>query len=154
MWRMARTATTAAALALAGAPAIAAETLDGPVPARVLRVIDGDTVAVRARIWLGQDVEIRVRLEGVDAPELRGRCARERVLAARARDFLVRRLDDQRVRLRAVRYDKYGGRVLARIESAAGEDLGAALIAAGLARPYAGGARAPWCRETARRPGE
>ena len=52
----------------------ARELLPGPVPARVIQVIDGDTIAVKARIWLNQELETRVRLEGVDAPELAGRC--------------------------------------------------------------------------------
>ena len=74
------------------AHAPAAEVLSGPVPARLVRVVDGDTVVVRARIWLGQEVEIHVRLAGIDAPELRGKCARERALAVRARDFVVARI--------------------------------------------------------------
>ena len=91
-----------------------------------------------------------MRLAGIDAPELRGKCARERALAERARAYLLARLaggDRSRVRLRDIRYGKYAGRVLARVETGGGEDLGRSLMAAGLARPYAGRARASWCGE-------
>lgn len=141
-------------LSEAGAQAGAQNRLAGPVPAQVLSVIDGDTIEVRAVIWLGQVLSTRVRLAGIDAPELRGKCARERALAVRARDYLLAKLaakleDGERawVRLRDIRYGKYAGRVLARVETAGGEDLGRGLMAAGLARPYAGRARESWCEE-------
>ncbi len=128
----------------------AVEVLSGPVPATVIEVVDGDTVKVRARIWLGQDLSTRVRLAGIDAPELSGGCTRERALAVRARMFLVDQLaagdgGPVEVRLLDVRYGKYARRVVARMETAAAVDLGAALIAAGLARPYDGGQRPSWC---------
>ncbi len=114
-------------------------------------MVDGDTLEVRARIWLGQELTTRVRLAGIDAPEARSDCPRERVLADRARAFLSARLRPAgarapaAVRLHDIRNGKYAGRVLARVESAAGLDLGRALLAAGLARAYDGGRRAPWC---------
>lgn len=117
----------------------------GPVSARVLRVIDGDTIAVRALIWVGQSIETRVRIAGVDAPELRGDCPSEIALATAARDLVVTALGDLPATLWDVRYDKYGGRVLARVKSDSGEDIAALLIAAGLGRLYNGGKRAPWC---------
>lgn len=119
--------------------------IPGPVPALVLRVIDGDTIAVRARIWIGQSVDTRVRIVAVDTPELRGECALEIELVAAARELVVEALGDQPVTLRDVRYDKFGGRVLARVESYTGEDIARLLIAAGLGRPYDGGKRAAWC---------
>jgi endonuclease YncB( thermonuclease family) len=47
--------------------------------------------------------------------------------------------------LSQIQYGKFAGRVVARVETLSGEDLSAALLTAGLARPYAGGARTPWC---------
>ena len=117
----------------------------GPVSAWVLRVIDGDTIAIRARIWVGQSVETRVRIAGVDTPELRGDCALETKLAMAARDLVTEVIGDAPAILRDVRHDKFGGRVLARVESDAGQDIAALLIAAGLGRPYDGGKRASWC---------
>ncbi len=128
-----------------------ADGVPGPVSARVINVIDGDTILVRARIWIGQEVKTRVRLDGVDAPELRGACAHERGLAIDARNFVVAALAGGSVRLRDIRRGKYGGRVLARVATPEGEDLGALLVAAGLARAYHGGRRGGWCDEAAAR---
>lgn len=125
--------------------ALARDTLPGPVPAEVVEVIDGDTIRVRAHIWLGQAVETAVRLNGINAPELRGDCEQERRLAAAAKDYLARRLIGRAVRLRDIQQDKYGGRVVAQVDDAEGRDLGEELVAAGLARPYGGGKRGKWC---------
>ena len=151
-------------LVLGGAPGRlgAGERLAGPLPAWVVSVIDGDTLEVRVHIWLGQDLNIRVRLAGIDAPELKGKCDREKDLARRARAYLLARLDPAdsgvgakagagagagEIRLREVRYGKFAGRVLARVETLDGTDLGQDLIAAGLARPYDGRRRASWCEQ-------
>ena len=133
----------AAALALA---APGGDALPGPYAATQIRVIDGDTFAARVRIWLGTDVEVLVRLAGVDAAELRGACDSERQLARAARARLEGLLAGAEVWLREVRYDKYAGRVLARVETD-GRDVAATLAAEGLARPYAGGARGSWCAD-------
>jgi endonuclease YncB( thermonuclease family) len=129
---------------LLAAPANATDRLAGPVSAEVERVIDGDTLEVRAAIWLGQWVSVRVRIDGVDAPEMRGRCPEETRRAAAARDYLARRLMGNAVRLTAIAYDKYGGRVRAAVSDAGG-DIAAALIAKGHARAYHGERRASWC---------
>ena len=147
---LAAAAMTAESAAPAAAPA---DAVAGPVLAQVLGVIDGDTIAVRARIWIGQNVDTRVRLAGVDTPELRGACAAERDLAIAARNFVVDAIADGGadsdaaggVTLWDIRYDKFGGRVLARVETAGGADLAELLIAAGLGRAYDGRAREPWC---------
>ncbi len=131
-------------LARAGG-ARAADRLPGPVGAAVVRVIDGDTLVVRAHIWLGQNVETSVRLAGLDTPELRGKCAGERRLALRAKTMTVALIADGDVTLRDIQFGKFAGRVVARVTTAAGADLSRALIAAGLGRPYGGGARGDWC---------
>lgn len=150
---------------VAGTPASGArgagDRLAGPLPAQVVSVLDGDTLEVRIHIWLGQELRTRVRLAGIDAPELKGKCERERKLARRARAYLLARLGPVdagaragiaaaagAVQLREIRYGKYAGRVLARVETLDGTDLGQRLIAAGLARPYDGGRRASWCEAT------
>jgi endonuclease YncB( thermonuclease family) len=142
-----------AALLLGSAPAApvaAGDSLAGPIPAQVVAILDGDTLEVRVHIWLDQDLGTRVRLAGIDAPELKGKCDHERDLARRARAHLLARLDPAAagagtVRLWDVRYGKFAGRVLARVETQDGADLGQDLIAAGLARPYDGRRRASWC---------
>ena len=146
-----RVIVVAAALVLVGrliVPVVAAgwrDAIPGSVPALVVDVIDGDTVLVRARIWLGQEVETRVRLEGVDTPELRGKCEVARRLARAARSFVQARVGGRQVILRDIQYGKYAGRVVARIQTPDGDDLADALIAAGLGHAYDGAARASWC---------
>ncbi|MBR9972312.1 thermonuclease family protein [Magnetospirillum sulfuroxidans] len=114
-----------------------------------MRVIDGDTVLVRARIWLGQEVETRVRLLGIDTPEKRGKCDSERQAAEKAESFTVAKLTDDAITLHDVIADKFGKRVVARIVTAHGEDLGDLLLSNGLARAYGGRTKQPWCTETA-----
>lgn len=127
----------------------AAETLPGPVPADILAVIDGDTVTVRARIWLGQDVVTNVRIDGIDAPESnRPGCAAEREQAAAARATLDEALASRRVTLTNVRYDKWGGRVLADLQTDGGESVKEIMLKSGHAHAYDGGQRRNWCDES------
>lgn len=128
-------------------PARATERLAGPVEAEVLRVVDGDTLVARARIWLGQTVETHVRLAGIDAPELRGKCAAERERARAAREALAHLVGGGPVTLSGIESDKFGGRVLARVSTADAQDVAAALVAGGHVRAYSGGRRAGWCGE-------
>ncbi len=125
---------------------LAMESLPGPVPARVVAVIDGDTLVVQARIWIGQAVETKVRLGDIDTPELTARCEEARRLAEAARSLVQELAATGEVTLHDVHLGKYAGRVLARVVAADGRDFAATLLAAGLARRYHGGARAPWCR--------
>lgn len=125
--------------------------LPGPVSAIVERVIDGDTIAVRARIWLNQELRVNVRIARIDTPELTAKCIYERELAGKARDFVHNILytDGQTepvVWLSDIDHDKFGGRVLARINGRTGEDIALALVQAGLAQAYDGKKRTDWCR--------
>ena len=127
-----------------------------PAPPRVqVRVhgcYDGDTCTVTVPGWpaiVGE--KIPVRIVGIDAPERKGKCAKETELATQARRFLEERLRSDprnpqripRVELSEVRRDKYF-RLLARVW-ADGVEVGPLLIARGLARPYTGGTRQGWC---------
>lgn len=140
-----RLAAPVALLGIVTAAGTPASRLPGPIAATVIDVVDGDTLVVRAHIWLDQSVETRIRLLGIDAPEKRGRCPEERAGAARAEAFVRDVVLGREVRLRDLHHDKYGGRVLARIETADGADLGDALVRLRLARAYDGAARAAWC---------
>lgn len=136
------------AILLLTVPALAVaapERIRGPVEAEVLTVKDGDTLAVRAHIWPGHYVEVAVRLAGIDTPEIRGKCDRERDLAQKARDSLTQWTASGRVLLKDVTYDKYGGRAIALVETSEGQDIAANLIKAGLAYPYEGRTKQGWC---------
>ncbi|MGV6800295.1 MAG: thermonuclease family protein [bacterium] len=109
----------------------AADRLDGPIAAQVIRVIDGDTIMVRAKIWLDTELTIRVRVDGIDTPEIfRPRCPRERQLAEQAKALVEDQVGLGQVTLYDIHYGKYAGRVIARVETRRG-DLAEALRAAG-----------------------
>ena len=125
------------------------ETIPGPIPATVLHIIDGDTIIVRARIWLGQDLDTQVRLDGVDAPELKGKCPYENRLAIKARNFILSLASGGKVSLQDIQYGKYAGCVVARVLSPGGEDFSDALLRTGLGRVYHGRRRKFWCQALA-----
>ncbi len=132
-------------LAMAPLLAAGADRLPGPIEARVLRVVDGDTITVRAHIWLRQEVETTVRIAGLDTPEKNSRCDTEREMARKAQSFVEAALAEGVVVLRDIEFEKYGGRVLARVSTPAGDDLGRMVIDARLGRAYDGRAKAGWC---------
>lgn len=132
-------------LMLAAAEAPAAERLAGPVSARVIQVVDGDTLTVEARIWIDVRIFVKARIRGIDAPELRGACDREKDMAAEAKAALAAIAEARLVHLSNIEHDKYAGRVIADVATTAGTDLAGHMLAAGLARPYDGGTRGTWC---------
>lgn len=122
-----------------------APTLRSAHPAQVLRVLDGDTFEARVRLWPGLEITTKVRLRGIDAAELRAKCADERSKAEAARDALVAVLAQGDVGVFNVTLDKYGGRVVASASTRTTPDVSEALLKAGLVRAYAGGRREGWC---------
>lgn len=122
------------------------DALPARVAAEVVAVVDGDTFRAKALVWPDVAVAVSVRLRGVDTPELRGRCKREKARARKARDFVRGLLPaGTRVLLSEVARDKYAGRVDARVTLADGRDLAKLLLERGLGRAYDGGRRAGWC---------
>ena len=111
--------------------------------ALILGVIDGDTFNAKVEVWPYVQVTTAVRLAGVDAPELKGKCAAERIAAQAARKRLAELLAGNIV-LAEVKPDKYAGRVDA-VVTVDGKAIGQILVAEGHARAYASGARAGWC---------
>ena len=99
-------------------------------------VVDGDTFYVGGA---------KVRIAGIDAPETHDYgCASELELGERAARQLQQLLNSGTLTMTNIDRDrdKYGR--LLRNVSVNGRDVGDALIASGVARPYAGG-RKPWC---------
>jgi micrococcal nuclease len=117
------------------------------VLATVISVTDGDTIKVKAQLWPQMITETTIRISGLDTPEKgwRAKCSAEAALADTATAFSAATLTGRTVYLLAVEPDKYGGRFLARVQLADGQDFGTLLIEKGLARPYDGGTRRPWC---------
>ncbi|PJB73043.1 MAG: nuclease [Alphaproteobacteria bacterium CG_4_9_14_3_um_filter_47_13] len=128
------------------APVLGAETLEGSYRATVLEVIDGDTFWARVRIWLGQETEILMRLDGIDTPELRGKCARERALSVQAKKKLETLIDQKIVTLSHIRYGKYAGRILATVQLPdQTPNISDLMLAGTVARSYHGRKRVSWC---------
>jgi micrococcal nuclease len=114
--------------------------IEGPVEAILISVIDGDTLLVEAKPWPQHSVTVLVRIRGIDAPELKAKCANARRDAERAKERLTA-LAHGRIRLTNISGDKYFGRVIADVTVEDAEDLGALLLAQGLVRAYDGGKR-------------
>jgi endonuclease YncB( thermonuclease family) len=114
-------------------------------PVDVLHGIDGDTFAARVHLWPGLDLDARIRLRGIDAPELKGQCAREVRLAEAAGDALKRLLGEGAVNIYNIGPDKYPGRVVADVATSRTPNVSAALLSGGFARSYTGGHRGGWC---------
>lgn len=100
---------------------------------RITCVVDGDT------LWLAGE---KIRLDGIDAPEVEGRCQAERTLARRATLALSSLLAGKAIDLRRTGTDRYG-RTLAKV-LADGRDVGEQMLREGLARPWTG-RRESWC---------
>ena len=102
-----------------------------------IRIIDGDTIDFEG---------MRVRLADIDTPEVRGRCAHETELAARATRRLRALLADGAIELHRLPSgrdeDQYGRKL--RIVTRDGRSVGDMLVAEGLARTWTG-RREPWC---------
>lgn len=133
---------------LAGIPSAISkekELIPGPISAIVEHVVDGDTLAVRAHIWVGQDVRVLVRVEGVDTPELSGRCNLERQKARDARKFVAKQVIGKPITLSNIRRGKYAGRVIAKITLPDGQDLTESLLRTGYGAPYKKRRNAKWC---------
>lgn len=99
-------------------------------------VVDGDT------FYLGGD---KVRIAGIDAPETHDYgCESELALGNRATEMLHSLLNSGPVTMTSIDRDRdVYGRLLRNV-AVNGQDVGEAMVSAGVAREYASGRR-PWC---------
>ena len=111
----------------------------------VVSVYDADTFRVNIEGWpdlIGKNIPVRVN--GVDAPDIRGECPSEKQAAQEAKGFTLKKLTEaQGIELRNIKRGKYF-RIIADVY-VDGENLSDLLIRAGYARPYDGGKREGWC---------
>ena len=91
---------------------------------------------------------ITVRLAGIDTPEIKGICEKEKALARQAQAFTQKLMvEAQKIELLDPKRDKYF-RILARV-IADGKEVAHELVAAGFAVPYNGqGKKRDWCEGT------
>ena len=130
---------------LAAAPADAAKLFRGPVEATVVEILDGDTFLADAQVWPGHTVRVNIRIRGIDAPEMKARCASEKAAALRARDALALIVGGGPVSVSNIGSAKYYGRVLADVATPDGRAIAPLLLGEALVRSYSGGRRAGWC---------
>ena len=111
-----------------------------------VRNYDGDTITFNLpnlHPIIGK--KIRVRLNGLDTPEIRGKCDKEKYNAEQARDMVTDILKDaERIDLKNMGRGKYF-RIVADVY-VDGENLAEALIDSGMAVKYDGGEKnTSWC---------
>ena len=113
---------------------------------KVISVYDGDTFRVNIDSLppiVGKNIPIRVN--GVDTPEIRGKCQYEKNLALEARDFVRARLANAKeIKLTNLQRGKYF-RVVANVV-VDGVSLEQELLDNKLAYEYDGGKKLSWCR--------
>ena len=113
--------------------------IDYTYRATLLRVVDGDTVDLRVDLGFHASMDLRFRILGIDAPEIRGP---EKEEGAKATERLSRLLEEpnstaSRCYVRSVKTGKFG-RWLGTVWNHEGVDVGATLVAEGLAKEYRG----------------
>lgn len=116
---------------------------DWVVPIRY--VYDGDTIMVRVKELPEPLNDMSVRIRGIDTPEMRGKCEKERKLAHEAAEYLENLISmSPTITMKNYDWDKYGGRIDADVY-VNDINLGKEMVKAGFARPYLSGQRAGWC---------
>ncbi|MGB5964313.1 MAG: thermonuclease family protein [Sulfurimonadaceae bacterium] len=129
------------------AEAISNKNYGSAVVLEVTSIYDGDTF--RANIQDYPEImgyRIGIRVNGIDTPEMRGKCQKEKTLAKKAKQFSVEKLrGTKKIELRNMKRGKYF-RIVADVY-VDGESLGDMLIDQELAVLYDGGHKAKdWCR--------
>ena len=113
---------------------------------KVISVYDGDTFRVNIDSLppiVGKNIP--VRLEGVDTPEINGKCQHEKDLALEARDFVRSKLSNAvEILLNDLQRGKYF-RIVAKVYID-GVSLEEELLQNGLAYQYNGGKKSNWCK--------
>ncbi len=113
---------------------------------KVINVYDGDTFRVNIDSLppiVGKNIPIRVN--GVDTPEIRGKCQYEKDLALEARDFVRSKLANAKeIKLTNLQRGKYF-RVVANV-LVDGVSLERELLDNKLAYEYSGGKKLSWCK--------
>jgi endonuclease YncB( thermonuclease family) len=108
---------------------------------------DGDTCYVSAPVLPGKLSRMSVRVLGIDTPEIKGKCEKEKELALIGRQTANKLFRAAKtIEFKDLKWDKYGGRILSNVylDGLLYSDI---LIDKGLARSYDGGAKKGWCDE-------
>lgn len=113
---------------------------------KVKSIYDGDTFRADIQDYppiVGERMAIRIL--GIDTPEMRGKCRKEKLLAREAKQMTVSLLRSAKViELRNIKRGKYF-RILADVY-VDGNSVGLSLLRDGLAVKYDGGTKIDWCK--------
>ena len=75
---------------------------------------DGDTCYAELANAPSELKFVRIRIRGIDTPEIKGKCEKERKLAKEAKRFLNKLImESHLITLRNLNWGKYGGRIIA-----------------------------------------
>ena len=106
---------------------------------------DGDTCYIIYESLPESLQKMSIRVLGIDTPEIKGNCNKEKELALEAREFANSVFKAAKsIEFKDLKWDKYGGRVLSNVylDGKLYADL---IIAKGLAKSYDGGKKISWC---------
>jgi len=132
---------------LLGAASIQNKNFGNARVSEVTSIYDGDTFRATVQGWPGIVGErIGIRINGIDTPEIKGKCAKEKSLARKAKEHTVSMLRGaKQVELQNMKRGKYF-RIVADV-LVDGVSVGQSLIDNGLAVEYDGGTKTKdWCR--------
>jgi micrococcal nuclease len=106
---------------------------------------DGDTCYIDVPFLPDSLRKMSIRILGIDTPEIKGKCDKEKELALEAREFANKAFREaNEIDYQDLAWDKYGGRLLTNVYLD-GKLYSKMIIDAGLARPYDGGTKEGWC---------
>ena len=115
------------------------------IVSEVTSIYDGDTFRVNIKGYpdiVGKRISIRVN--GIDTPEMRGKCQKEKDLARKAKQFTVNKLRTaKKIELRNMQRGKYF-RIVADVYID-NKNLTTMLINQKLGVKYDGGTKVSWC---------
>lgn len=105
-------------------------------------VKDGDTVHVFVATWPGQTSDSAIRVNGINTPELRAKRKCERRDAVAALTFAEHWFSQDNVKMRLIKYDKFGGRLVGEFFHN-GSSYADEVLKRGLAVPFNGRTKKP-----------
>ena len=88
----------------------------------VIRVIDADTLEIKMHLLPGLENTVKVRIKGIDAPELRTRCKKEKKLAQAGKELVEKHFSKGTwVYVENIEQGKYASRIIADVRELQGK---------------------------------
>ena len=117
------------------------------VKGKIISVYDGDTFVIDFDLGFFITIRRKCRLLGVNSPEIRTRCKKEKELGYKARDFVKELILGKTFTIKTHKPGKFGRYLIDLFLSEEPEiTLNNVLVEKGFARNYDGGRREKWFR--------